>query len=430
MKKIIAKSIPIAIVFLAVVAVSCTRENPVEPVAEFTTSLDNNTAYAGEPFYIYLDKTQGDFLTLFSGLNESKTYDPDNPAATGDPVNTELDSMEVTYYNAAGNYRLTMVASSSGNWAEDYVQDTFGVTLNVIDARTGFKLFKIDGVSGQYTEDGTEIHFFTHNNEDLTAKEPEFITNSSEAVVTIDGEVQESRKNVVDFSPLNPGDMEGRPVIYRVEAPNGDFTEYTVKYILREASSEKQLFSLTAFDWGNLTFELTAEDEANQEVKLIHPPGVDISDTEFGATANEGAKVYIGDVEIAEEEEDVDLVANSVVTVEAEDGSTKDYTILLYEEEALETFSFVEAGGVAMNPVVEGTVEDNTISLKVLAGTDLTSVVAEFTGLTETSAFVNDTELTSGVTAADYSGSPVLELRADDGTVITEYTVDITEIAK
>jgi hypothetical protein len=41
--------------------------------------------------------------------------------------------------------------------------------------------------------------------------------------------------------------------------------------------------------------------------------------------------------------------------------------------------------------------------------------------------FLGGTELTSGVTAADYSGDPVLEVRAADGAVLKSYTVNITE---
>jgi len=69
---------------------------------------------------------------------------------------------------------------------------------------------------------------------DLTAKKPTFATGSPDALVYIGSELQESGVSVVDFSPLSPGNTEGRPVEYKVVAPNGDFSIYIVKYILRD----------------------------------------------------------------------------------------------------------------------------------------------------------------------------------------------------
>lgn len=430
--KTIFLALTVLIAFSAVI-VSCNREEPLEPIAEFTTNLENNTAYAGQSFYIYLDKAQGDFLTLFTGTSPSKVYSPDDGTRSGSTVDPSLDSFEVTTYNNAGLFRMTLVASSSGNWAEDYVQDTFGIDLTVIDARVGFSEFSINDVPGIYSEDGTTIIFTDHKNADLSALKPAFQTFSSNAIVTIDGVEQVSQVSEVDFSPTSPGADQGRPVTYTVTAPNGDSQDYVVQFNLREPSSEKVLFSLVTASFGNIV--LSSENQANKEVIITYESGTNLTNVKTQASASAGAKVYMlnddgEQEEISMDDERVDFLNSGVVTVEAEDGSTQDYTIKLYELESLETISFIEAGGSPLNPAVGGTIGEGVIDFTVLAGTDLTSLVAEFTGLTNGLLFLGGTELTSGVTVADYSGDPVLEIRAADGAVLNSYTVNISEASK
>ena len=117
----------IAFALSLVTLLSCNHEKPLEPIANFTISGDNNTVYAGESFYMYLDQAQGDFLTLFSGINAGKKYNPDDPTVVGNNIDPSLDSFEVTLYKSLGVYRMTLVASSSGDWGDVYVQDTFGI---------------------------------------------------------------------------------------------------------------------------------------------------------------------------------------------------------------------------------------------------------------------------------------------------------------
>jgi hypothetical protein len=78
------------------------------------------------------------------------------------------------------------------------------------------------------------MYFYDVKTADLTAKKPTFVTNSPDALVYIGSELQVSGASVVDFSPLSPGNTEGRPVEYKIVAPNGDFRIYIVKYILRD----------------------------------------------------------------------------------------------------------------------------------------------------------------------------------------------------
>ena len=124
-----------ALIVLAMLMVllSCSREDPIKPSADFTTNIENNTLARGQGFTVYLDNVQGEFLVYFRGHNEQSTYDPNDPRRRGTNVSTNLDLVSISGYPSAGEYVFTVVASSSGNWAKDYLQDVKSVTITVTD---------------------------------------------------------------------------------------------------------------------------------------------------------------------------------------------------------------------------------------------------------------------------------------------------------
>ncbi len=124
-----------ALIVLAMLMVllSCNKEDPIKPSADFTTSIQNNTLPRGQGFTVYLDNVQGEFLVYFRGHNVQSTYDPDDPRRRGTNVSTSLDSVRISGYPSAGEFVFTLVASSSGNWAKDYLQDVKSVTITVTD---------------------------------------------------------------------------------------------------------------------------------------------------------------------------------------------------------------------------------------------------------------------------------------------------------
>jgi hypothetical protein len=219
--------------FLGMMIWGCNKEDALEPSADFTLNLTDNIGYVKESFTMYLVDVVGDFITLYKGDSPNNTYHKDSTVVRGLSVDKAVDSITVIY-NKAGVYQLTLLAATSGNWAEDYLTAVRTVQITIVDRQTDFSKFQIDKVDGKLSEDGTEIYFYAVKTADLTAKKPTFTTASTDALVYIGSELQESGKSVVDFSPLSPGDMEGRPVEYKVVAPNGDFRIYIVKYILHE----------------------------------------------------------------------------------------------------------------------------------------------------------------------------------------------------
>ncbi len=111
----------------------CNKEEAVTPSADFTTNLQDNSLKRGQPFTIYLSNVQGEFAVYFKGNDLRNTYDANDPTRLGTPFSTSLDSLVIPAYNLTGEKVFTIVASSSGNWAKDYIQDIKSITINVVD---------------------------------------------------------------------------------------------------------------------------------------------------------------------------------------------------------------------------------------------------------------------------------------------------------
>ena len=109
----------------------CNKEKAIKPSADFTTNIQNNTVATGKSFTVYLDNTSGEFLAYFKGGSEETTFSETDETRLGVAVAKDADSLVVQGYNNPGQYVFTMVASSSGNWGEEYLQDVKSVTISV-----------------------------------------------------------------------------------------------------------------------------------------------------------------------------------------------------------------------------------------------------------------------------------------------------------
>ena len=114
MKKIL---ILIPIIFLAVL--SCQKEPAPAPSAKIHTSLVHDSVAKLAKFWLYLDKTNGEFITYYKGDGPKKTYSADNFTATGIIVDENVDSVEIAGYGIVGQYTFTLLARSFGNWGDE-----------------------------------------------------------------------------------------------------------------------------------------------------------------------------------------------------------------------------------------------------------------------------------------------------------------------
>ena len=128
------KNIVIAgIIILFFVLSGCNREPAIEPSADFTINLINNTTQIQTDFVMYTNKIKGEWATFFKGNDSVHTYSTDFYRALGVNLDLELDSVVINGYSSAGSYQLTVVSSSSGNWNKDYLQDVKTITITVTE---------------------------------------------------------------------------------------------------------------------------------------------------------------------------------------------------------------------------------------------------------------------------------------------------------
>jgi hypothetical protein len=424
-----------SLLFIAIAAFAlwnCIKENPISPSATFTTSLTDNHAFAGEPFSVYLKNVKGAYITLFTGEDSSKTYSPGNPNAAGLVIKTDIldmpDSAQVTYSNP-GTYTLTLLVVSTGNQSKDIKETLSSIQVTVSDRRNQFTKFTIDKLDGQLSLDGTHIYFYASKAANLTAKKPSFQLSSVNAVASVAGVPQVTGSTVQDFSALNPGDTLGRPVEYVITASNAETRTYTVQYKLRDPYTGKQLNSLTIASVNSVFIP----DEVNKTIEIIYVTGTNIKTSKVLATVSIGATANIGSKSVSPTATAVDLtlVANSTLTVKAEDGSTQDYAIIKTAVDKFTGFTFTKANGADLNPAPVGTIDlvNKTITVNVLKGTDVTSLVPDFTGISTFTVQVGANVITAGVTAVDFTNPVVLDLYL--GTrKLDSYTVTVVQVSK
>lgn len=418
------KSIHYYIVLIfSVIFSSCVDEKMITPSASFRLSNQTGlateyTCYVGETFYV-VKKGDGEFLTLFDGMS-GKVWGESGSLGVQFQLN---DSLPVTY-TTAGEYNLTVVASSSAKFGEDLIQDNKTVKIKVIDRRnafTGFSLF----ISN------TEYKAVIDNNKNVTisipdvykdsikATKPLFFTSSTAAEVLVNNQKQISGINVLDLSGT---------VVYKVLAPNGNYLEYNVKVDFYSSSSEKRIlqFKLTkGGTYGN--GEEGVIDEVNKTITINLNYGTPADRVKVELISSVSSTYwYNGTYEFGTYTNLSTKGANPLTTikVKAQDMSETSYSVIVTSEAAFNTFTFK-----GFNPAPISIIDNiaKTITVKVLKGTDVTKLVAEWNGTVGKVRVGNGTtNQVNGTTVNDFSTPKQYKLyKGTSSTVSDTYTVTV-----
>jgi len=383
--KIMYKSIVILITLI--IASSCVKEEMIVADPSFVLSFqrDGKTdALAGTPFYV-IPSGSGEFFTLFDG---TQGHVWGEEGAKGIDFN-KADSLGVRYY-IAGKYKLTLVASSSGNFGKNLSRIFKTVEINVIDKRNSFTLFNINGTDGVILP-----------NDSILFSVPDIVIDFN--FTAFFGLESDSSKvyvnNIEQTSGVTMNDF-AQPVVYTVKSPQGDVKNYTVKFTTFPASGEKVLTKFALGSGGN--GEIGVIDEINKIVNLtINYATVSTSANKVKLilTSSNSSTIYLNDVEFDNPDAKYTLTTLKKIKIVAQNKTEVEYAINMVLENPVTKFTFA-----GLIPAPEGIIDvvAKTITVNVLKGTDIAKLVAKWTG-TIGKVTVGNTDQVNGVTLNNFT---------------------------
>lgn len=185
-----------------------------------------------------------------------------------------------------------------------------------------------------------------------------------------------------------------------------DVTIETVSYVIEKSSAKE----ITAFSFVNpaVKAQITGN---NIFVTLAY--GTDLTKLLADFQLSDKATVTVNGIEQVSGTT-VNNFSNSLVyVVTAEDGTTQSFTVFVSlaknSAKAITSYLFT-------NPVANGVINGNTISLEVPAGTDVKKLVASFTTSPGATLKVGAELQQSGITYNDFTNPITYTVVADDGT--------------
>jgi len=204
---------------------SCTRE-PAD-LDDFDIIPSATDIFAGTAID-FTFKGSADFITFYSGVPGSEWVN--YPADKGQVINLRNTNVFSRVYNKHGNYLSTFVASSYGNWSEDEKVVVKEFSITVTDNRTGVADFRlITGTLltqkewvGTVNSDNNTIVVKVTAATSITSVKGAFITDSPDAVITVNDVVFENNKTKLNYT---------NPVVFKITAPDGTSANWTVSVI-------------------------------------------------------------------------------------------------------------------------------------------------------------------------------------------------------
>lgn len=243
--KIIYKSILFLYTILAIGLVSCSEESVIAVKPEFQLSYVRDgqvNALAGSPIYI-VRKGTAEFVSLYDGKPGAVYGEAEAKGVDFD----RADSLGVTY-NIDGNYKVTLVSTSSAKLGAEVIREVVSYDVNVIDMRNSIKQFIVTvpelGAASQYV-----AGVFSHDSILITIPDaitnfkfkPAYLLDSDSAKVRVNNVLQVPNVTQNDFNP-SLGSVK-----YSVTADYGNVKDYIVQVKLVPSSNEKKLIK---FEFG------------------------------------------------------------------------------------------------------------------------------------------------------------------------------------
>jgi len=398
----------------------------IQPDASFrlsnqTALSDEYTCNVGETFYI-IPTGDAEFKTLYEGTTGKIWQDTTTSAGVFFDV---ADSLPVTY-SLAGDYKLTLVASSAGSKGNEYKQVFKTVLIHAVDNRAAMTSYSVvlsgieyKGVISGDNSISIAVPNTTANSTLLQSVKPFFNTLSPDAKVFVNETQQQS--GITEQNLLNT-------IQYKVVAVTGDIETYSVSISFYAPSDEKKITQFTLITGGAYgNGENATIDEELKSISVVLNYATPANKAKVIINTSPNSTYLYNGTSIFGTYTNLTTAGTSPVPltyikVVAQDGSESTYSVSAQSENPFLTFSFV---GLTPEPITTIDTVNKTIVLKVLKGTDLTSLVAKWTG-TLGKVTVDGVKQVNGTTANNFSSAKQYKLYKGTSTTVTDtYTVTV-----
>ncbi|MDD2798044.1 MAG: hypothetical protein PHV20_05570 [Bacteroidales bacterium] len=389
-------------VFIAILATtySCINESEPTPKAMFELSgLERNdtayVAFVGESFKV-VRKGSGEFYTLYEGTT-GKVFGASG--ALGVDFN-HMDSVEVLY-STVGVYNLTVVATSTKNFADKFERDFKTEKIVVLDRRnqlSNFSLFinneEYKGIIGG--DNRVEVSVPDIYADSLSNALSIFMMSSGSAKAFIGTEQQ--------FSNVSRNNFKN-DLVYTIKSATNTTNTYTINVKTYISSSEKQIKALRLGKISNFE-EVATIDEPNKTISIVANYASNLSQSNLVIDNSVNSIVYINGDKYnpsgSPKKYNLSKTGSnqvSAIRVVAQNRSEQTYTLNISQLPALTKFTFI-----GLNPMPEAQIdiEAKTVTIDVLKGTDITKLVASWEGSVGT-VKIGTLAQANGVTVTDFT---------------------------
>ena len=341
------------------------------------------------------------------------------------PSGTTLNSLTPTY-TTSDKANVTSGANTTNFTnpvtyvitAEDGSTKTYTVTVTVGSTNTtsGADIvsfgFTNPNVTGVIT--GTSIAVSVPYGTNVTSLVSTF-TTSTGATVKVSNIVQNSGGSVINYST---------PITFTVTSQDGKTIKtYTVSVTITPLLSSAKEMMTFGFASPNANGTITGN-----TIGLTVPFGTNLSALVANFTSSPNSIVRVGSTVQVSGTTPNSFVSSLMYTVVAQDGSAKDYTVVV-------TVSSQSGGSGSsakdilsfglLNPYISGTIAGNTITISGQAGSDITKQQISFSISPGATLTLNGVVQTTNISIVNFSNPVTLKVTATDGST-KEYVVTVT----
>ena len=272
--------------------------------------------------------------------------------------------------------------------------------------------FGFTNPSSQGVITGNSVSISVPFGTDLKKLTPTF-TISADASISIGSVKQISGQTSNDYTNI---------ITYLVTAEDGTTKSYTVQVTLLPAPKSKEC-DIIAYSFKTPAVVGTINGTA---ISLTVLAGTNVTKLISEFTVSVGSTVKVGATNQVSGQTTNDFTNPILYVVTAEDGITsKQYIVTVTTSQTIKNNACEITSFKFVSPNITGNISNTTITVNLPSGTNLTSLIAQFTLSTGASVKVGSTNQISGQTANDFTNALSYLVTAEDGVTTKKYTVNV-----